>query len=454
MNRPLFITSLVVCLLPSFVLANTPKDEPSFTHRSLIHSASANEPATVDMLRLTEKELLADITLFNEVISQAVDRNDVNGLQILLPVYATVSDKDEILYLYAQAVIQEQQDIRQAIHHYQQILHQNPELTPIRVRLILAYLANHQIRLAQDEFSIAKQDDNLPSNVLNSLTQQFKELNQTKTRFAMRYLDDDNVNNAPSTSQYQDWQLPKAESAHGIGYSANISKNHYLKDHLSLEVGASVHGKYYWDNKAYNDVTAEISPSLSYQSFDEQFGLGIYQQVRHFGNNPYSTTQGLRLSAHKLIGSSHRGGIEIDIANKKHKTRTFLDGTSHMATLSLNHRSSPYYYLGIHFIKDDVNDMSESHQQGTIFAGLDKLWGNIGTGHQISVGRRSYQDIDFFGIKRDDLRYQTEHRIWHQKLAYKGYYPSLHLRFERIDSNHFAHDTKNTQLFLSINRKF
>lgn len=454
MTRIIFIKGLAACLLPSLAFANTPKDELSFAHLTPIHSIAPSEPDTLATPELTEKELLADITLFNEVISQAIDRNDVKGLQILLPVYATASDKDEILYLYAQAVIQEKQNIKQAIRLYQQILHQNPDLTPIRVRLILAYLANHQIRLAQDEFAIAKQDDELPHHVLDSLNQQFKEFDRIKTHFLMRYLDDDNVNNAPKISQYQNWQLPKAESAHGIGYTAKVSKSYYLKDQLAFDMSASVFGKYYWDNGTYNDVIAEISPSLSYQTFDRQFSLGIYQQMRHFGNDPYSSAQGLRLSVHQPIGHRHQGSIEIDIANKKHKTRPFLDGTSHSATLSIAHASQPYYYTGINFIKDDTQDISESYQQGTIFAGLNKLWGNIGTGHQISVGKRTYQGVDVFNIKRADLRYQTEHRIWHQKLHYKGYHPNLHLRFERIDSNHFAHDTKNTQIFLSVHRQF
>lgn len=452
MKYPFFITSLAVCLLPSFVFAGTPKDELPFTHLPLMNVVPTPAPTTAP--QLTEKELLADMTLFNEVISQAIDRNDVHGLKILLPVYAQADHRDEILYLYAQAVIQEQQNIKYAIDYYQQILHQKPKLTPIRVRLILAYLANHQIRLAQDEFAIAKQDSTMPYEILASLNQRFKELNQVKKHFSMRYLDDDNINNAPKNSQYQGWQLPEAESAHGLGYTAKLSKSHHLKDHLSLEATASLYGKYYWDNQTYNDIIAEISPSLSYQNFDGQFELGIYQQWRHFGKDPYSSTHGLRLTSYQFIGRDHQGGIEIDIAKKTHRTRKFLDGTSHLVTLSLNRHANPSYYFGINFIKDDVNDLSESYQQGTLFAGLNKSWGNIHTGHQVSVGKRSYQDLDFFGIKRDDWRYQTEHRIWHQNVHYKGYYPSLHLRFERIDSNHFSHDTKSTQVFMSVDRKF
>ncbi len=437
----------------------TPKDDMMF---GKIPPSYAAPPTTQNTLSdddpsitiITEAELLADIDLFNEVLSQAIDRNDIRGLHVLLPAYANMPHKDELLYLYAHAVIQEKQDVQQAIHYYQQILSIDPSLTPIRVRLILAYLTNHQWHTAKEEFTVAQTDPTLPPNITTSLKEQLDSFHKPTTRLSLRYLDDDNVNNAPTTTQYQGWHLPHAESAHGVGYFAKLSKEHHLKDQLALGMTASIHGKYYWDNQDYDDVIIEVAPTLYHRSYDRQLGASIYHQTRYFGHDPYSDITGIRLTAHERFNTAYQGEVGLDLAKKRHDTRSFLDGNSQSITTSLSRQGRHHYYVGIGLVNDDAQEPSESYHQSMLFFGLDRRWGNFGTSHYMGMGRRTYQEVDFFNIKRADIRYHTEHSIWHQNFHYRGHYPSLHLRFDRIDSNHFAHDSKNTQVFLSINRRF
>lgn len=451
-----FSIGLVVFLLPGLAFANTPKDDLPLSESLLadVATPSISQQTLQSINLITEKELLSDTNLFNEVISQAIDRQDVRGLQILLPVYATLTDKDDILYLYANAVVQEKHDINQAILYYQSILQQNPTLTPIRVRLILALLANHQVHVAQKQLDIAKQDGTLPAHILASIEKQFTQLTRLNTQFSVRYLDDDNVNNAPQHSEHQSWQLPKPQSAHGMGYAIRLSKNHYLQDQLSLGIHTSINGKYYWDNREYNDIIGEASPVLSYRSLDKRMDLSIYQQKRYFGGSAYSDTKGARLRYTQPLSSEYQGSLNIDFAKKKHKTRPFLDGTSHAMVLGISHYNNPQYHINIHLTKDDAQDDSESYKQGMILTGFNQTWRNISVTHQFGIGKRSYQDVDIFNIKRSEMIYHIRQNIWHRNLHYKGYHPSLNLHFERVDSNHFAHDSKNIQVFISIDKKF
>lgn len=89
---------------------------------------------------IDEKVLLANPALFNDILSQVIDRGDIRALQILTPVYETLADKDDILYLYALAVLNEPTNPKQATEYYHKILTLNPNLTPIRTRLILSIL--------------------------------------------------------------------------------------------------------------------------------------------------------------------------------------------------------------------------------------------------------------------------------------------------------------------------
>ncbi len=460
------LSSLILMNASPSVFANTPANMPLVTPKdeTMFNTVSSSyaTPPTQNTLpidnppttAITKAELLADIDLFNEVLSQAIDRDDVQGVQILLPVYALVPHKDELLYLYAHAIIQERQDIERAIDHYRQMLAINPSLTPIRIRLILAYLANHQPHTAKEEFAIAQTDPTLPLNIATSLQKQLDDFDKPMTRMSLRYLDDDNVNNAPTTTHHQGWQLPHAESAHGVGYFAKLSKEHYPKDHLAVGMTASVQGKYYWDNKDYNDTLIEVAPTLTHRSRDRQLGASIYHQIRYFGHEPYSDITGLRLTAYERFNATYQGEVGLDIAKKRHDTRSFLDGSSQAVTASLSHHGRHHHYVGIGLINENTQEPSESYRQGMMFVGSDRVWGKFGTSHHVGIGRRTYQDIDFFNIKRADMLYHTEHSIWHQNVHYRGYHPRLHVRFDRIDSNHFAHDTKNVQVFLSINRRF
>lgn len=427
------IFGLVICLLPSTVwatsLTHTPPDNP-----------------------LTEQDLLADVVFFDEILTQKIEMGDVQSIRLLLPWYIKTPEHSPILLHLAQALIAKTEgDLSAVIDHYEHILAIEPNLSEIRFWLWQAHQKDGRYLDAKQTKDILLADEQLPS-VMASVLQSTQ--NTVTKSFGVNYIKDNNINNAPRETKHNNWELQGAKKAVGVGYHADTGMIFTPANHLRIHPSIGVFGKRLND-KAHNDNTISTTVATSYQNSDTQLQIAPYYQTRHFAGRSYSDTLGIKAAINTSPSDTWHTSVQMDYASLHHKTRPFLDGRylTVGATVGKQHTSN-HWQTGMAISTNSAKDDSESYQERSAYVSLVKDWGVVGSAHRLGVAQRRYGAPDFFNITRNDTRYSTSHSLWHNKLHYKGFSPSINWQWEYTDSNHFAYKGKSQRLFLEVNKRF
>lgn len=408
---------------------------------------------------LDETALLADVALFTEVLNLAIELGNVPAITALTPLYEQVAEHDPLLLNFAKAVLAHAENRpKTAIAHYETMLIQDPSLSPVKVRLAFSYLSDHRYKSAQTLISELLSDDALPSDIKDALQSALTAtLSATqKTELHLSYLNDRNVNNAPDHAEHEYWQLPQPKHAQGMGYGLSFHHPQPLKDHLSLSPVLNLHGKYYPSAKDYNDLITELGVSVSYENSRQRFTATPYGQRRYFGGDGYSHTHGLRLNS-TLKQHPWQLSAMLDVSKKRYDDRPFLEGSHRYASISTGRAYTGmirHAEFGVQVGRESLRDISDSRKLLRLYAGVGVEMGRVSALHRVGVGEIRHQGADVFGVVRQDKLYFSEHKFWHENWHYHGYSPALNIRFERQDSNHFAHDKTTKEVFISVDKRF
>lgn len=391
---------------------------------------------------------MADVALFDEIITQKIQADDVASLRLLLPWYDKTDGHDPSLALFAKALVTED-DGDDAAGYYQTLLTMDPALTPVRLRLWYNHQRQGRYLDAKQQKAALLADPNLPAAFVTPLS-----ASPITKSVGVTYLKDDNVNNAPRQTQHQNWQLEGAKKATGIGYHGDIGAVFIPTNHVRIHPSLGVAGKYYWDNKAHNDTTASATLAISYQKQESNLSFAPYYQKRHFAGRSYSDTVGATIALN-ATHANWNGGVWTDYADLKHTTRPFLDGRRLMVGAIIGKQHTTHHWqAGLTLNNQSAKDDSEAFYERSLFVSLGHHVGDVGLTHRAEIAKKRYEAPDFFNIKRDDTRYSTRHSLWHSKLHYQGFTPSINWQWERTDSNHFAYKGNSQRLFIEVNKRF
>lgn len=440
-------------LLTSPVVLPTPTNEITPT----VHQPNALHLQNFD-------ELIHYPEVLERLLDKAVGDGDMGLLGQVLPVYQRAMTQglvnDAILLDYATALYARSQGkFEQASQILSRLSKQHPEHKPIQLQLAMTDLANKRHRSAQKAFAKVKTDPNLPDGLkrqIDAYEQQIKD-DYFDIDVGFRYLNDDNVNNAPKQSTYGNWELPKPESAQGIGYSVGGSGKVPVFDHVSLSYGLMGFGKYYWDNKAYNDHTTRLSLGGIYENARQSVAVGALVSQRQFANDTYSKSVGMEVKHSLTVNPRLQANHSLQISKVKHNTRTHLDGTdvglsgTWVRGLTLPYR---YMYGGYDVAYDNAQDDSDKSVQAGVRLGVGRQFGAVMVDGSLGVHRRQYQAKDFFQIKRHETIYNTDVSLWKKDWHYRGFVPKLVLSYEKTDSNHFMYDNDNHEVYLTVQKMY
>lgn len=459
-SKHIGILMTATIMLPSFVWAapDWQSIPPVVSSIPLVPMTASQDMLTntevdTDVNVIDETALMADVDLFTDVLNAAVEREAWQMVAELLPLYASLDHHDHTLYHFASARLYQRTDIAKSIDHYEQALI-TADLTPIKVQLILAYLMAGQILSAIELMDEVLTDKDLPKLLHDQLIAQHKQLTSPKLSIGSRYLADENVNQAPTRTQWGDWQLSPAQSAHGIGYDIDVRQSFYPKDHYRIVPAVRVLTKQYWDNSAYNDRVYELGVAISHQQVGREITVLPYHQQRYFGGDAYGTRTGVRTQVNFRYPNT-LWQLGAGYAVKRHNERQYLDGDSYELT-SMIVRNRPAHDIQLvgQLIQDNTKYPTDSYSGYLTSIGVDHQLGQWGVSYQLGLGARRYKDKDIFGIWRRDRLYSVTGSVWHQKLAYRGYLPRLNYQFERRDSTHFAYDTRSSAVFVDVQKRF
>lgn len=164
---------------------------------------------------------------------------------------------------------------------------------------------NNDNEAAKDQFQKLRAEQ-VSSDSVKIIEQYLSALNQRdqwKIQGGFSFLNESNINNAPkagtklATGQLGKKKVPEDFRILGMLKKWSLPHNHFTK--LSLEGS----GKYYWDNKKYNEFNARAGVGLGYQTARFELSLMPFTEKRWYaggssGGNAmkqYSKNSGARL---------------------------------------------------------------------------------------------------------------------------------------------------------------
>lgn len=407
----------------------------------------------INPVMLDESDLIKDPKLLESFILQAIDQYRTEDLRLL----RTLIDQntiDPFVYHYGLGYLAMQDgDYKQAIRHFEHILKINQDFNQISLLLMQALAFDKQYARADDILVSLLEDPRVNNEMKQRLAQDQKWLKNQQawqTSLGGGMLHDANINNSPKIKNYQGWQLSPPVTASGINISAAAQKNTNFYQNFSLQTQLGFDVKYY-NKHQFNDIHALVGTGIAYQDSDSSAGVMPFYQKRWYGNKPYSDTVGARLWYQQQFSPKASIGLSGAAGQIKHQERKFLDG--HYFNTSIGVYGSSQW-MNINHHQQHAQEDSESYQDYGVSFGFLHSWQPVHLTHRFSANYRHYGASDIFNITRRDWRYETWHRLWHERFQYRGYIPSLNVNYERVDSNHFAFDTEDIQAYFEIHKHF
>lgn len=455
-------TSPILETKPETLLTAPPLTAPIF---SSVQTNSATPPKETNALYLQNfDELIAHPQILQHLLDKAVGEGDMGLVGQLLPVYQRAIEQkllsDNVLLEYATALYARSQgEFGHAIDILTNLSKQNPAHKPILLQLAITQWADKRYHSAQESFAQVRADPDLPEEIgvqINHYQRQIKD-NYFDINVGFRYLNDKNVNNAPKQSSYGNWQLPTAQSAQGIGYSLGGSGKVPIFDQIALSYSLLGFGKYYWDNKDYNDHTTRLMLGGVYETGRQSFAISPMASVRQFANESYSKSTGIEFRHSQVVNPKLNANHTLQINKVKHDSRKHLDGTDVAVSgtwvrgLGLPYR---YAYGGYDVAYDNAKDDSDKSIQAGVRLGLGWQMGKLVVDGSLGVHRRQYQGEDFFAIKRHDTIYNADVALSKADWQYQGFVPKLVLSYEKTASNHFMYNNDNHQIYMIVQKMY
>lgn len=415
---------------------------------------SANEP-----LHFSTQQLLENPQLLEKLLDEAIETRQISAIDVLLPIYQQSTQQDDILVDYAQAVLASaEQNPKKAIDLYRQIIAKRPELTPMRFNLAFLLLQDKQFEAAKHQLDKISREQDLPANISEQIWQAYawiEQQNQWKIQARLRYVNDKNINQAP-TKQTAGWTLPTPQTAQGLAYYLSLGKSTPLKDNWALHHQAIIDGKSY-NKHRYDDIQSQFELGISHRNSQQEWLITPLYARRWFGTQGYSHSTGVRGQYARLFSPHWQGFASFEYTHKRHDQRQYLDGSTTSVSLSgaYSPTVSQSWLFGMDTQKAHTKDTSERYRRIGAWVGYEKEWRQgISTAGYAGIGTRHYRHPDVFQITRQDTEYFTQLSLWHRAKHWRGLTPKIVWTWQRTDSNHFMYGHDKHNIFVEVSKTF
>ncbi|MBD3614460.1 porin family protein [Kingella kingae] len=427
-----------------------------------------NTPPTNDAdgetLNISSEELQKQPALLKRAFFGALATGNVAGVKILLPWYRNLPDgNDEFALNLADAMLaQDKGDYDNAVESYQKVLAQQPDAPSIQMGLAQTLFADHRNSEAKQILTELHNRSDLPENFrqyAGSYLSAIKKRNDWTFNVNAYYTQDNNINSTPNQRKVGNWTLSEPESAHGIAYYGNVNKDTYLGKQWSLRFGTDVFGKYYWDNRKYDDLSARVKLGVAHQTARSETAILPYFERRWYGGKEYAAEKGLTLEWSYWFTPKNQVLLSGEHSWQKHDTRSFLDGKNSnlSATWLFLSSEKQYWTLGIDLTRKTAQDSSDAYRRKGIRLGWTQYWGNtVGSSLGIGTAQRVYDAPNFpFNYIRKDREHFASFSLWNNRWQFGGITPRLVFRWAKVSSNHpFYGDYSKKNVFIQMNKAF
>ena len=474
----LFLSSSLLLSSFSFAAGKSPKprderfdDQLEFAKPSL---SSAN-PQVSDKrkdkhtLSIAKEELSKHPDLIVRGLITAVLQNNGEAIQLLLPLYQNLPKQDPFLLEWANAInTREERRFSEAVTRYRTLFSQDSTILPLRYQLAQALFLNNDNEAAKDQFQKLRAEQ-VSSESIIMIDQYLSALNrrdQWKFRGGLSFLNESNINNAPKAGTLiGNWNVWERESATGFSYFAEAEKKWSLLHNYFTQFSIEGSGKYYWDNKKYNEFNGRVGAGVGYQTARFEISLMPFIERRWYAGGSsgsesmkqYSKNSGARLDLTYWLNEKWQISTALEYGEQRYNTRKHLNGNNYLwsNTLSYFPKSGQFWFVGADYNRENTRDKDNAYQRKNLRLGWGQEWGwGISTRISLAYARRTYKGADLFNIRQKNNEYQSAVTLWHRDLYFWGITPKITWSYQRVSSNHPFYSYDKNRIFLEMGKTF
>lgn len=413
-------------------------------------------------------ELGKDKALTERLLNIAIESGQIDNMKSLLSIYQTFSEQDLLLVLFAKAKMAKfDRKYSEAIRYFREMLDINPDLAPVRIELgIVLFLEQHN-NAAKEQFEKVLSHYSIPLDIQALVNQYLTALEKReswKVNFSVRYLNENNVNNAASSINIENTPFIKGHSmlpqkASGIGYSLGAERDFNLADSHYLHLNTEISGKNYWDNRDYTESSNRIYLGYSHKKAKQQWSVLPFYERQWYAHHQYKWASGVRGEYSKWLNDYWQFSTALEYAQNRHYQNTNLNGNSKLASMTFvwQRKPSQFFYAGLDLSRETTIQRSLSYDVKTVRVGWGQEWGS-GVSSRISAtfSNREYKgnlrlgSAFLFPKVREDNIYSVGFTLWNRDWHVWGITPKLHYIWKKQDSNFdslYSYSDKNVNLF-------
>lgn len=421
-------------------------------------------------------DLIKNPAELEQALVQSLISRNIKPLSQLVDIYKQVENRDESLIEWANAILAVNNDLNESVMLYRKLIAAFPDNPFIRYQLAETLFFNQEYEASKDQFEKirATLSNEKDIEVVNRYIETIKAKDQWNFSFGATFLNDNNLSN--SADQGTQMILPNGgtftydtpkQTGQGISAWLGANKQWTLSGGKYIKLDSGLSSKYYWDNKRYNDLNANVGLGFGYSTarFDVEFMPRIYKTWYAGGVNygealkQYSTNYGANLTTSywltKNLKYTFSYGFGYDKYDRLVNAKQY-DGPSHSLTNALTYFPSAkqYWMVAADLSRKQAKDESNSYFR----YGTRLVWGQewpLGVSTSLSLGmaKRNYKEASFLG-KQKNKEYSANISLWHKELHYAGFTPRLSWNYTKTSSNIPFYSYDKSQFMIDVNRTF
>ncbi|MDO4642257.1 MAG: porin family protein [Cardiobacteriaceae bacterium] len=464
-------------LSPDSINKTTPlPKQPTIQHPTATTLPSDAAANSEEDIVFTPEYLMAHPDELEKLLTELIRRNEVDGLKLLLPIYAKVENRDDSLIDWGNAIIaMEENRTSDAVNLYRKLIAALPDNKMLRFQTALALYRNNEMTAAKEQLQKLRSADisEADRKVLDQYIAGIDLRDQWSFSGSLSYIHDNNINNVAPKGTRIDLGDGRSlvsnrdqEKANGVSYDVDVDKKWSLNDNYYTSLHGSVNGVYYFNNKNYNDVTTRVAAGGGFRNSRIDVEVTPFVQKRFYARgssgdeklHAYATSAGLSVNSSLWLTPRWRLQNAAEFSYDDHvKLYDYLDGkrVSLNNTVLFSPNQKQYWFAGLDLSHKDARSDSDAYNRYGTRLGWGQEWGKgISTRLTGSYGKRYAKGYDFFNIKRKDDEYNANLTLWHRNIHFFGITPRLVFSYSKIHSNNRFYIYDTSKVYLDFSKTF
>lgn len=431
------------------------------------------EEATTDTektLSLSKEELVNYPDLVIRALIPALIQANEENVELLAPIYKQQQNIDPILSKWADALLARKQgDYAQSINLYRQLIAAQPQVVPVRFQLAETLFANNDNEAAEDQFQKLR-TESLPEPLYQVIEKYLEAINKRDAwRFSggMSYVQEPNINNAPKAgTTFNGFKAWDRESAQGFAYNFGAEKRWSLRNGFFTKLDLSGYGKYYWDNKKYNELSVRLGAGVGYRNVKTEISLTPFTERRWYGGGSsggnelkrFSVNSGARIDLSHWITAKWQISTALEYGEQRYTSRKHLNGNNYLLSNTLLYapNSNRYLFAGLDYSIDNATAKDDANKRIGLRIGWGEEWNmGLSTLVTLSYAKRDYEEAGrLLAEAQENREFSSQVSVWHRSVHFWGVTPRITWAYQHNKSNHPFYNYDKHRVYLDLNKRF